>query len=57
MPKVYRVMKRDTDGLPVGAPASNALGVRPGIDIDVDQQNNALSNDKGMSVSISWKDI
>jgi hypothetical protein len=57
MPRVFRVMKRDHDGQPIVAAASNALGVRPGIDIDVDQQNNAISNDKGMSVSPSWKDI
>ena len=57
MPKVFRVMKRDEDGLPMVAPASNALGVRPGTDIDVDQQNYAIPNDKGMSVSPSWKDI
>jgi hypothetical protein len=57
MPKVFRVMKRDQDGQPTVAPASNALGVRPGIDIDVDQQDNAIPNDKGMSVSPSLNDI
>jgi hypothetical protein len=57
MPKVFRVMKRDQDGLPAVAPASNALGVRAGIDIDLDQQINAIPNDKGMSVFASWKDI
>ena len=57
MPKVVRVMKRDDDGLPTVGPSSSTLGVRPGIDIDVDPQNNAISNDKGMSVAPSWKDI
>jgi hypothetical protein len=57
MPKVFRVMKRDQDGLPIVGPASNALGVRPGIDIDLDQQGNAIPNDKGMSVSPAWRDI
>jgi hypothetical protein len=50
-------MKRAEDGLPVVAPASNGLGVRPGIDIDVDHENNAIPNDKGMSVSPSWKGV
>lgn len=57
MPRVFRVMKREQDGLPTVAQASNALGVRPGIDIDVDPQGNAISNDKGMSVAPSWRDI
>ena len=57
MPKVFRVMKRDEDGLPLVAPKSNGLGVRPGIDIDVDHENNAIPNDKGMSVSPSWKGV
>lgn len=50
-------MKGLDDGLPLVAPKSDALGVRPSIDIDVDSQNNAICNDKGMSVSPSWKDI
>jgi hypothetical protein len=57
MPRIVRIMKRQDDGLPLVAPKSDALGVRPGIDIDVDPQNNAICNDKGMSVSPSWKDI
>ena len=57
MPKVFRIMKRDSDGLPTVAPSSSALGVRPGIDIDVDELNNAITNDKGMSVYVSWRDI
>jgi hypothetical protein len=57
MPKLVRIMKRDDDELPLVAPSSNALGVRPGIDIDVDLQGNAISNNKGMSVFSSWRDI
>ncbi|MBI2808348.1 MAG: hypothetical protein HYX68_25450 [Planctomycetes bacterium] len=50
-------MKRDEDGLPTVGPSSSTLGVRPGIDIDVDPLHNAIPNDKGMSVTPSWKDI
>ncbi len=57
MPLVYRAMKRDADGLPFVAPAASALGVRAGIDIDVDPQGFAIVNDKGMSVSPSWREI
>ena len=57
MPKIVRIMKRLEDGLPLVAPKSDALGVRHNVDIDIDSQKNALCNDKGMSVSPSWKDI
>ena len=57
MPLVYRAMKRDADGLPHVAPAASGLGVRPNIDIDVDQQGWAVVNYKGMSVSPSWREI
>jgi hypothetical protein len=57
MPKMVRVMKREADDLPLIASASNALGVRHGIDIDIDAQQNAVINEKGMSVSPTWKDI
>lgn len=55
MPLVYRVMKPDGDGLPIIEQSSNGLGVRPGIDVDVDPQNNAIANGKGMSVAPSWR--
>lgn len=57
MPLVFRAMKQDADGLPTVAPAASALGVRSGIDIDVDQQGYAVVNHKGMSVSPSWREI
>ena len=57
MSKLVRIMKRAEDGFPLVAPASSALGVRPGIDIDIDAKGNAISNDKGMSVYSSWRDI
>ena len=55
MPKVFRAMKRDDDGLPTVGPSASALGVRTGVDIDVDQQGNAVLNHKGMTVSPSWR--
>src|SRR5689334_12009651 len=57
MPLVFRVMKKDIDGLPVVAPSSSTLGVRKGIDIDVDDQGNVIVNHKGMSVSPTWRQI
>lgn len=55
MPRVFRVMKKDADGLPTVSPTS--LGVRPGGDVDFDAQNNVLVNGKGMSVAPNWRDI
>jgi hypothetical protein len=57
MPLVFRVMKRSEDGLPTIAQLATGLGVRPGTDVDVDIQGNVLVNDKGMSVSPSWRVI
>ena len=57
MAQVFRAMRKDQDGLPLVAPSASALGVRPGTDIDVDDQNNALVNDKGMSVAPTWRDL
>jgi hypothetical protein len=33
------------------------LGVRPGLDVDVDAQHNVLVNGKGMSVAPNWRHI
>jgi hypothetical protein len=57
MPLVYRVMKKDEDDLPTVEHSSNGLGVRPGMDVDVDLQSNVIANGKGMSVAPSWRDI
>ena len=57
MPLVYRAMRREADNLPTVAQAANALGVRLGIDIDLDAANNALVNNKGMSVAPAWSRI
>jgi hypothetical protein len=55
MPRVFRVMRKDSDGKPTVGPTS--LGVRPNVDIDLDPQNNVLVNGKGMSVAPNWRDI
>ena len=55
MPRVFRVMRKEPDGLPTVSQTS--LGVRPGIDVDLDAQNNVLVNGKGMSVAPNWRDI
>jgi hypothetical protein len=57
MPLVFRVMRKDQDGLPTVEQSASAIGVRPGIDIDVDALGNTVVNGKGMSVSPSWKNI
>ena len=55
MPRAFRVMRKDADNLPNVSPTG--LGVRPGVDVDVDAQGNVLVNGKGMSVSPNWRDI
>ncbi len=55
MPRVFRVMRKDPDGLPTVSRTS--LGVRPGVDVDLDAQSNVLVNGKGMSVAPNWRDI
>lgn len=53
MSRVFRVMRKELDGLP--SIGERDLGVRPGIDVDA--QNNVLANGKGMSVAPNWRDI
>src|SRR5947208_2090627 len=55
MPRVFRVMRKEPDGLPTVSQTS--LGVRSGVDVDLDAQNNVLANGKGMSVAPNWRDI
>jgi hypothetical protein len=57
MPLVFRAMKRSEDELPTVEQSASGLGVRPGIDVDVDTWGNAVVNGKGMSVSPSWRAI
>ena len=55
MPRVFRVMRMEPDGLPTVSPTS--LGVRPGVDIDLDARQHVRVNGNGMSVAPNWRDI
>ena len=57
MPRVFRAMRKDADELPHIEQSANGLGVRPGIDVDVDRSGNVVLNGKGMSVSPGWRDM
>jgi hypothetical protein len=57
MPLVFRAMKIDDDGLPMIEQSASGLGVRPGIDIDLDARSNVIANGKGMSASPTWRVI
>jgi hypothetical protein len=50
-------MRKDDDDLPHLERSANGLGVRPGVDIDVDTRHNVVMNGKGMSVSPHWRDM
>ena len=57
MPLVFRAMRKDKDGQPSIEQTSNGLGIRPGIDVDVDGDGQVLANGKGMSVNPNWRDM
>ena len=57
MPRVLRVMRKSEDGLPTVEQTASGLGVRRGIDVDVDHHDQVVMNGKGMSVAPSWRDI
>lgn len=62
MPKVYRVMKEDVDGLPVVDATGKGLGVRgvpvnSVVDVDLDQDGRVIRNHKRMSVAPAWRDL
>jgi hypothetical protein len=50
-------MRKDEDDLSGVEESASGLGVRPKVDIDLDQQGNVLVNGKGMSVSPNWRDM
>ena len=52
---MFRVMREDKDGLPNVAPSATGLGVRTGVDIDLDPHGNVVVNGKGMSVNPGWR--
>jgi hypothetical protein len=43
-------MKKDDDGLPSVSP--RGLGVRRGVDIELNAKDNVIVNGKGMSVAV-----
>jgi hypothetical protein len=52
MPKLFRGMKADANGLPAIGPSSRTLGVRPGIDIPANGPAELVSpGQEGMSVA------
>lgn len=57
MPRVYRLMRKAEDGLPVVEQTAGGLGVRVGVDVDVDSDGLVLANAKGMSVNPHWRAI
>ncbi len=58
-PKVYRAMKRySKDGFPLlGSESSSELGVRPDIDITIEDDGNVILNEGGMSVVPNWRNL
>ncbi len=57
MPRVFRTMCKDTDGLPRVEQSAKGLGVRPNLDIDLDPTCDVLANGKGTSVSPNWRNL
>jgi hypothetical protein len=55
MPQVFRIMRRDADGFPTLQQSSNALGVRPNVDISLDAKGDVIVNGQGMSVNPCWR--
>lgn len=53
MPRMFRIMKKDTDK-PIIGQTAKTLGVRPG-EVDLDVLGNVVVNDKGMSVNPEWR--
>jgi hypothetical protein len=48
-------MRKDDDGFPTLQQSASALGVRPGVDVDLDAQGSVLVNRNGMSVNPAWR--
>ncbi len=57
MPRVFRVMRRDANNAAIPALGDRDLGVRPGLDINLDAHDNVHVDGKGMSVAPNWRDI
>ncbi len=56
MPLIYRVMARDGD-YPMVGDTSNRLGVRPGVDLPVDDLGHVYPQTGGMSVAPEWQSL
>jgi hypothetical protein len=56
-PRVYRAMKKDPDGGPTVDQTASGLGVRPGIDINIDAAGNVMLDGSGMSVAPEWRSL
>jgi hypothetical protein len=57
MPRVFRAMRKDEDGLPHIERSAGGLGVRLEKDIDVDPDGRVFVNGKGMSVVPDWREL
>lgn len=55
MPRVFRVMREGEDGLPHVEQSASGLGVRSGVDVELDHQGRVIVNGKGMSVNPDWR--
>jgi hypothetical protein len=60
MPKIYRVMRKADDDLPIVDASGKGLGVRGTpvngiVDVDLDEGGNVILNGKGMSVAPAWR--
>jgi hypothetical protein len=54
MPRMFRIMKKADDNLPIIGSTATSLGIRVG-EVDVDAAGNVVPNDKGMSVNPAWR--
>ncbi len=54
MPRMFRIMKKDSDDKPTTGQTTGTLGIRPG-EVDLDAFGNVIVNDKGMSVNPDWR--
>ena len=57
MPRVFRAMKKDEDGLPSVEQSATGLGIRPEGDVDLDLEGSVILNGKGMSVAPEWRSL
>ena len=56
-PKVFRAMRRDADHHPTVDQSATGLGVRPGIDVNIDAADRVILDGGGMSVAPGWREL